>query len=100
MFAGLEALKRAGVRPDYIMVYMLIGYWPGETDADWEYRRARLREFGARPYPMPYKRSRLAIGFQRFVVRRCDLKVSWEEFKRADLRPERVPSSDTSELLF
>ena len=36
------------------MVYILIGDWPGETSLDREYRRQRLREFGARPYPMPF----------------------------------------------
>src|SRR5262245_15861743 len=58
LFAGLEALVRHGVKPDHIMVYILIGYWPGETHEDREYRRARLREFGARPYPMPFRRTR------------------------------------------
>lgn len=31
LFAGLEALTKHGVKSDQIMVYMLIGYWPGET---------------------------------------------------------------------
>lgn len=90
LFAGLESLVRAGIRPDYIMVYMLIGYWPGETEDDWDYRRAQLRAFGARPYPMPFKRTPETVGFQRFVVRRCDFKCSWSEFKAADFRPEYV----------
>ena len=51
LFSGLEALVRHGVKPDHIMVYMLIGYWDGETSADREYRRAQLRAFGpAAPY--------------------------------------------------
>jgi hypothetical protein len=41
LFAGLEALTRYGVKPDQIMVYMLIGYWPGETAEDRDYRRKR-----------------------------------------------------------
>jgi hypothetical protein len=68
LFDGLNALVRHGVKPDHIMVYMLIGYWPGETLEGWEYRRARLREFGARPYPMPFERTPEAVGFQRWVV--------------------------------
>ncbi len=47
LFTGLERLVRYGVQPDAIMVYILIGYWPGETEADWLYRQARLRAFGA-----------------------------------------------------
>jgi hypothetical protein len=56
LFAGLNALKRHGVKPDNVMVYVLIGFWPGETAEDREYRRLRLREWGARPYPMPFRR--------------------------------------------
>ena len=72
------------------MVYMLIGYWPGETHDDRDYRRQRLREFGARPYPMPYVRTPELVGYQRWVVRRADLKCSWAEYARARYRPEDV----------
>lgn len=48
LFAGLNRLLKHGVKPDHIMVFMLIGYWPGETAEDRDYRRRRLREFGAR----------------------------------------------------
>ena len=57
LFAGLNRLVKYGVKPDHIMVYMLVGYWPGETAEQRDYRRRRLREFGARPYPMPYERA-------------------------------------------
>jgi hypothetical protein len=30
------------------------------------------------------------VGFQRWVVRRDDLTTTWEEFKEANYRPERV----------
>src|ERR1700740_2648466 len=66
LFRGLDLLVKAGVRPDQIMVYMLIGYWPGETHGDRDYRRQRLREFGARPYPMPYVRTAELVGYQRW----------------------------------
>jgi hypothetical protein len=59
LFAGLEALVRYGVKPDHIMVYLLCGYGM-DTAAGREYRRRRLREFGARPYPMPFVRTRRA----------------------------------------
>ncbi|MCZ2079319.1 MAG: radical SAM protein [Bryobacterales bacterium] len=89
-FAGLDALVRHGVRPGDILVYVLIGYWLGETHQDREYRRRRLREFGALPYPMPYSRNPELVGFQRWVVRRADLHVSWEEYCKAHWRPERL----------
>lgn len=92
LFRGLEALARAGVKPDHIMVYMLIGYWPGETHADRDYRRKKLRDFGARPYPMPFTRTG-PLGdelkrFQKWVVQRADLFKTWEEWcaARGELR--------------
>jgi hypothetical protein len=96
LFAGLEALVRHGVKPDHIMVYMLVGYWPGETHSDREHRRKCLREFGARPYPMPYQRTPELIAYQRWVVKRMDLMCSWEEFYvRAKGRPEHVKPEPT-----
>jgi hypothetical protein len=93
LFAGLNALIRHGVNPGEILVYMLIGYWPWETHEDREYRRRRLREFGALPYPMPYVRTPELVGFQRWVVRRADLMVSWEDYRRANFRPELLPAA-------
>ena len=51
LFAGLNRLVKYGVKPDHIMVYMLVGYWPAETQEDRDYRRRRLREFGRDPTP-------------------------------------------------
>ena len=98
LFAGLEALVRHGVKPDAIMVYMLVGYWPGETEEDREFRRRRLREFGARPYPMPFKRSPELVGFQRWVIGAYDKRISWAEWKRARFQPGSLGSS--SQLAF
>lgn len=88
LFRGLNALKRHGVKPDHITVYMLVG--AGESEEDRLERHAKLREFGCRPYPMPYRRTQELLGFQRWIVRRADLKVSWQEYKRAKCRPERI----------
>lgn len=90
LFAGLEALVKYGVQPSEIMVYMLIGYWPGETDKDRVYRQQKLRDFGAVPYPMPYERTRELVGFQRWVVGHYDKRVPWDQFKQADYKPERL----------
>lgn len=90
LFRGLRRLTRAGIKPDHIQVYMLIGYWEGETEADWLYRQQKLKDFGCRPYPMPFVRNNLTRGFQRWCVRRGSLKVSWEEYKAANCRPEKI----------
>ena len=99
LFDGLKRLVRYGVKPDHIMVYMLIGYWPKETDTDWLYRQKRLREFGARPYPMPYNRTQLEIGFQRWCIGAYDKGISWERFKSANCRPDRLTRDVSLPLL-
>lgn len=94
LFAGLNRLVKYGVKPDHIMVYMLVGYWPGETSQDRDYRRQRLREFGARPYPMPFIRTQELIGFQRWIVGAYDKPtkertgISWAEWEANKYRPE------------
>lgn len=88
LFRGLRLLVDHGrFRPDEIMVYVLVGYW-NDTEADRLYRWRKLREFGCRPYPMPFIRTKELIGFQRWIVRRIDLKIPWEEFKAKGFRPE------------
>lgn len=90
LFRGLEWLCKYGMKPDHIMVYILIGYWPGETHEDRDYRRRKLREFGARPYPMPYVRSRKLVGFQRWVIGAYDKRVSWSDFEAAGYEPRKL----------
>lgn len=90
LFAGLNRLVKYGVKPDHIMVYMLCGYWLGETELDREYRRAKLRSFGARPYPMPYTRTKELLGFQRWVIGAYDKRIPWGAWKSAEYRPENL----------
>jgi hypothetical protein len=90
LFAGLRRLVKYGVKPDHIMVYMLIGYWPGETAADRVYRQAKLREFGCRPYPMPFVRTPELVGFQRWVVGAYDKRFTWAQWESAGYRPEAI----------
>ncbi len=90
LFRGLRFLTDAGIKPAHLMVYILIGYWPGETHEDRDYRRAKLREFGAVPYPMPYTRTPELVGFQRWCVTAADKYVPWDEFVRARWRPEAL----------
>jgi hypothetical protein len=90
LFAGLNRLVKYGVKPDHIMVYMLVGYWPGETAVDREYRRAKLREFGARPYPMPYVRNMELRGFQRWIVGAYDKRIPWGDWVAAKYEPRNL----------
>lgn len=91
LFAGLDLLtKIAGFSPDQIMVYMLIGYWPGETLEDRLYRQLRLREYGCRPYPMPFVRTPELVGFQRWCISSCDKRVPWEDWVAARYQPRNL----------
>jgi hypothetical protein len=97
LFRGLEALCAAGVKPDHIMVYMLIGF--GDSHEDRETRRRKLREFGARPYPMPYVRTPELVGFQRWVIGSYDKPseklggkpvATWEQWMAAKCEPRKL----------
>lgn len=90
LFSGLELLCKYGVKPRNIMVYILVGYWPNETQEDREYRRRRLREFGAMPYPMPYVRTQELVGFQRWIIGAYDKRVSWEDWVEARYQPRNL----------
>ena len=99
LFRGLDLLVAAGVKPDHVMVYMLVGYWAGETATDREHRRARLRDFGARPYPMPYKRSPELLAFQRWVVGAYDKTIPWSRWMSARGQPQNLTSARQLPLL-
>jgi hypothetical protein len=99
LFRGLNWLVKYGVKPHHIMVYMLCGYWPGETHADRDYRRRRLREFGAMPYPMAYTKTPELMGFQRWVIGAYDKRVSWEDWAGARYRPEKLGAASEFPLL-
>jgi hypothetical protein len=82
LFDGLNRLVKYGVKPDHIMVYMLCGYWPGET----------------RPYPMPYVRTPELVGFQRWVIGAYDKRVSWEDWSGAHHEPRNLDRNDSLRL--
>lgn len=90
LFRGLQSLVDAGVKPRHIMVYMLIAYWPGEAVLDWQYRQAKLRAFGCLPYPMPFVRNKVTLGFQRWVLGGYDKSIPWKEWERANYQPRRL----------
>lgn len=90
LFAGLESLVKHGVNPKNITVYILLGYWPWSGLEDWEFRRAKLREFGAVPYPMPFERNRETIGFQRWVIGAYDKAVPWRDWVASGYYPNKL----------
>lgn len=87
---GLDRLKSAGIAADNIMVYVLVGYWDGETINHCLDRIGKLRSAGVRPYPMPFKRTKELVGLQRWVVGAYDKRFSWGDWERAGYRPERL----------
>lgn len=78
---GIDRLERAGIKPDHIMAYMLIGFDKEET---WErlwHRFNRMVERGIRPYPMVYDRSRKDLrAFQRWVITGLYRAIPFEEY--------------------
>ena len=83
-FKGLDMLKDAGIPGSHVVVYMLIGYKPGETMDEILYRHRRLKDEGCWPYPMVYNNTYANADlkrFQRWVLRRHDQFVPWEEYR-------------------
>ena len=81
-FKGVDLLEEAGVSPKHLMVYMLIGYKPGETMEEILYRHGRLVDRGCLVYPMVYdNKDKELKKFQRYVVRGYARVVPWDEFR-------------------
>jgi hypothetical protein len=87
-FRGIDFLEAAGVKPDNIMSYMLVGFDPRETWERLMYRYSKMVERGVRPYPMVHDRyrherpdhwKRLKL-FQAWVIRGTHKVCSFEEF--------------------
>ena len=96
-FRGMHALIDAGVRPYHLFVYMLIGYWEGETQDDRMFRLRAIRNLGALPYPMPFERTPELLGFARWVIGGYDRKVPWSTWTAAGYHPNglRLNLQDT-----
>ena len=98
-FKGLNILMDAGIKPREVMVYMLIGYWPGETMEDILWRFNRLNDSGCLPYPMVYDHSRPELKkFQRWVNRRYYQFVPWDEYD-SSVRSRPPKNQMTMELV-
>jgi hypothetical protein len=97
-FKGMDMLNEAGIPPQHLMVYMLIGYKPGETMEEIMYRYQRLKEAGCKPYPMVYNNANKELKrFQRWAIRRYDEIIPWEEFGKAtQYQPMSIPLFDNA----
>jgi hypothetical protein len=97
---GVERLTKYGCPPSRLMVYMLIGYEPGETD---ELRLQRFNELvnlGAKPYPMPYNNADKRLRrFQRWAVTGAHTVVSFADYDPRTYDRERRRGDDQQEML-
>jgi hypothetical protein len=98
LFDGLDRLCKYGVKPDHIMVYLLVGYWPGETADERIYRVQKLLEYGCRPYPMPYVRTRELVGLQRWAVGAYAKRIPWTDWVGAKYEPRNLRPAPTFPL--
>lgn len=97
VMAGVDRLEAAGVPPEHLMVYMLVGYARGETWGDIFRRFAGLTNRGCRPYPMPYNREERPdlAAFQKWATMRFYRITPWHEFRDPRLRDvDRPPALD------
>jgi hypothetical protein len=78
---GIGYMLEAEIPPRHILVYMLCGYWPGETLEDCMYRFEEMKKIGLMPYPMIYdKNNKTLRRFQRWVIRRYHEFIPWEDY--------------------
>ena len=103
-FRGIDMLTDAGIRPDHIMAYMLIGYRAGETEDEIIYRVERMRQVGILPYPMVYTApghtpDRHLKRIQRWVVRGIYHAMSFKAFCNARPQGEK-PADMMAESLY
>jgi hypothetical protein len=106
LFRGLNYLVKHGVKPDHLMVYVLIGYdhnrkaaRPFLTEDDF-HRVKELRAFGARPYPMPFVRPRELVKFQTWIVGGYDKRIPWADWEAAHYDPTKLGRANAATPLF
>jgi len=80
-FKGVDMLEKAGIPPNNLMTYMLVGYDPQETWGKIFHRFDRMVERGILPYPMVYNNARKDLkAFQRWVVTGLYRAVPWQDY--------------------
>lgn len=87
---GVDELRRAGIPPTHLCVYMLVGERADETLEEVKYRFERLVALGCKPYPMVYDRSRKdLLAFQRWAVRGLYRAFPFDEYDVSIKRPRK-----------
>ncbi len=98
-FRGVDILERAGIPPQHLMVYMLVGFDKKETWERIHHRFDRMVARGCKPYPMVFNepinnndldRRRLK-QFQRWAVTGLYRAVPFDDYDpnaRRQLEPE------------
>ncbi len=78
---GFDIMRDAGIPAYRIVVYMLVGYWPGETLTDVMDRFQKIIDLGAFAYPMVYNNENKELKkFQRWVVRRYYKFIPFDQY--------------------
>lgn len=78
---GVELLRKAGVPPKHLRVYMLIGYAKNETFEQIQYRFNEMVNLGCEPYPMVYDHTNKYLkAFQRWAITGLYRAVKWEDY--------------------
>lgn len=94
-FEGVERLKRHGIPPHHLTVYMLVGFDPRETWDRIMHRYGRMMTEGVRPYPMVFGGDRKIADpenwrrlkrFQAWVITGAHKSCAFEDFN-ASHRP-------------
>jgi len=92
IFKGIECLKKAGIRLEDVLVYMLVGFKPSRSEDYTEdifyerdyYRFEKLAEVGVMPYVMVYNDREdvpMLQHFRRWVnLRYYHMGVKWEDY--------------------
>ena len=94
-FDGVDRLEKAGIPPKHLMVYMLIGYDPGETFDRLLHRFDRMVRRGVLPYPMVYGAGTPKLkAFQRWVIRGVYRHVPFDEYTRNPEYAGKTPQPD------
>jgi hypothetical protein len=97
---GVERLAKYGCEPSKLLVYMLIGFEPGETDELRLQRFHELVKLGAKPYPMPYNNADKDLRrFQRWAVTGAHRKVSYADYDPSTYDRERRHGRDPENTL-
>lgn len=99
-FAGVEKLRRAGIPPKHLMVYMLVGFDPLETWPRIWHRFDAMVALGVQPYPMVFeRRNRPDLrAFQRWVITGLYRAIPFSEYRVSMTRAPNEPDGHQMEM--